>query len=96
MMLYVVILLRRGVSSQACLLYIMANVFILAYIPLLTLLKPIKFIVMKKVLRLVQLYILAVLCISMIAIWTDSGDIWHYILAFSAFGGIVSLQIEAE
>jgi hypothetical protein len=74
----------------------MANVFILAYIPLLTILKPFKFIVMKKVLRLVQMYILAVMCISMYALLTDCADIWHYILVMASVGAAISLQIKVE
>jgi hypothetical protein len=74
----------------------MANAFILAYIPLLTLLKPINIIVMKKVLRLVQMYMVFVMSVSLYAILTDCADIWHYILATSSVGAAVSLQIKVE
>lgn len=51
---------------------------------------------MKKVLRLVQLYILFVMSVSIYAILTDCADIWHYILVISSFGAIVSLLIKQE
>ena len=51
---------------------------------------------MKKVLRLVQIYVLSVIAISIFAIWSNASDIWHYVLALSTFLGLVSLQIKAE
>jgi hypothetical protein len=50
---------------------------------------------MKKVLRLVQLYLAAVMCISLCALLESESVIWIYVFTLAAFGGVSSMFIKA-